>query len=106
MRERQPGCSDLVVAGRSGVQDSPRDIQVRLGVAVIQCPPEMADQQSRSCAQGCQEQQHQGQLKASVFQNSVNARNSLKRASISARVNVRNRSTPNFSQQKLPITEP
>ncbi len=41
-----------------------------------------------------------------LHQNDVKARNSSKRASISARVSVRKRSTPKRSQQKLPSTDP
>ena len=46
-----------------------------------------------------------GHARSSV-QKDVNLRNSSKRASISGRSSVRNRSTPKRSQQKLPITEP
>src|SRR6202035_109771 len=98
-------CPKLVVAGSPGIQDSAGDVQMRLGVAVIQGPAEMVYKQCGGRAQRTQARQHQAEFQTCVFQNSVNARNSLKRASISGRASVRNRSTPNFSQQKLPITD-
>ena len=79
---------------------------MRLRVAVIQCPTGMIYESSGSPADGRERDQHQSQLNVRAFQNSVKALNSLKRASTSARLKVRKRSTPNFSQQKLPITEP
>src|ERR1700690_4276628 len=106
MRKRQPYRPDLIVAGFSRIDDAARDIQMRLRIAVIQSPTRMI---YVDCGQGADRgQQHEDQreFEPRVFQNSVKSRNSWKRASMSWRVSVRKRSTPNFSQQKLPRTEP
>jgi len=79
---------------------------MRLRITVIQGPAGLIYKSSDNRADGRERNQHQSQLNVRAFQNSVQALNSLKRASISARLKVRNRSTPNFSQQKLPSTEP
>src|ERR1700722_14447569 len=112
MRKRQPYRPDLIVAGFSRIDDAARDIQMRLRIAVIQSPTRMI---YVGCGQGADRgQQHDDQREfepgvvqnPDVLQNSVKSRNSWKRASMSLRVSVRKRSTPNFSQQKLPMTEP
>jgi hypothetical protein len=38
MRQRKPDGADLVVAGRLGIDDAARGVQVRLGVAVVEQP--------------------------------------------------------------------
>ena len=83
---------------------------MRLRVAVVQSPAGMIYVSGGQAADRGQRDEDQREFKPDVlqgsFQNSVKSRNSWKRASISSRVRVRKRSTPNFSQQKLPITEP
>ena len=65
---------------------------MRFRVAVIQSPAGLIYESGNNRAQGNQRDQYQSQLNMRAFQNSVKALNSLKRASISARVKVRNRS--------------
>ena len=38
MSQRQPHGADLVVAGRLGVEDAARDIEVGFGIAIVQQP--------------------------------------------------------------------
>ena len=109
MRQRQPDGADLVVAGRARIHDAARDVEMRLRIAVIQSPAGMIYVRGSQAADRGQRDEDQREFEpdaSSLLQNSVKSRNSWKRASISSRVSVRKRSTPNFSQQKLPITEP
>ena len=106
VRQRQPDGAHLIVARLSRIDDAARDVQMRLRVAIIQSPAGMIYVRSGRGAERGQRDRHQGEFQPDVLQNSVKSRNSWKRASMSLRVRVRKRSTPNFSQQKLPMTEP
>ena len=83
---------------------------MRFRIAVIQSPARMIYVRGGQAADRGQREEDQREFEPAMLQNplqnSVKSRNSWKRASMSLRVSVRKRSTPNFSQQKLPMTEP
>src|ERR1700733_13731758 len=106
MWQGQPDGTDLIVAGFSRIDDAARYIQMRLRIAIVQSPARMIYISRGQTADRGQQDEDQRALDPDMFQNSVKSRNSWKRLSISLRVSVRKRSTPNFSQQKLPMTDP
>ncbi len=106
MRQGQPDRTDLIVAWFSRIDDAARYIQMRLGIAIVQSPARMIYIRGSQTADRGQQDEDQRELDPDMFQNSVKSRNSWKRWSMSLRVSVRKRSTPNFSQQKLPMTDP
>src|SRR5581483_2442999 len=99
VRQRQPHGAELIVAGLARIDYAARDIQMRFGIAIIQSPAGMIYVNGGRGADRDECKQHQTELEPEEPQNSVKSRNSWKRASISLRVSVRKRSTPNFSQQ-------
>ena len=60
MRQGEPDCADLVRSRRSRIQKAPRDIEVRLGVPVVQRVVVLDAPPGRTSSHGGQQQRDAG----------------------------------------------
>ncbi len=69
MRQRQPDRPNLIVARLARINDAPRDIEMRLGVAVIQSPARMIYIRGRQTADRGQRNEDQREFEPDLLQN-------------------------------------